>query len=74
MPKDFETRRQEFLSQYGKLREEFQCDFVSVPGFIPTERGVWEIAIQPQVFEIFAGDFVPLNFGLCEVGAMVVAR
>lgn len=40
---------QAFIDEFGKLREKHNMDFISVPQFVPTEHGTWELKIVPQV-------------------------
>ncbi len=47
----FESRRDEFLSQYGALVKEFEVDFISVPAYIPNEQGTWSLVVQGQVVD-----------------------
>lgn len=47
MSEDQKTK--DFIEAYGKLRQEYQMDFISIPTFQPTERGTWELKIVPQV-------------------------
>lgn len=52
MEQDFETRKKEFLEGFGKLREEYQCDFFSVPSYVPSQEGFWQLVVQPQVADL----------------------
>lgn len=47
MEKD--EKSEQFLAEYKELRDKYQRDFISIPQFIPTERGTWELMIVPQV-------------------------
>lgn len=44
-----EEKRKAFIEEYGVLREKYKMDFMSIPQFIPTERGTWELVIIPQI-------------------------
>lgn len=50
---DFKNRRQEFLTGYGKLVEEFKCDFLTRPVFIPSndENRTWHFTFDTQVMD-----------------------
>jgi hypothetical protein len=55
-----------FINDYGALRDKHKLDFISVPRFVPTERGTWEIVIAPQVASIEGplkspDEFIPGN-------------
>jgi len=47
-----ENNTNEFLAEYGKLREKYQRDFISVPSFIPNEDGSWKLIVQPQLVNL----------------------
>lgn len=57
---DFEKRRAEFLEAFGKIREEFQVDFVHmivpIPNELKTVDGnsltVWQNTIQSQLVDL----------------------
>ena len=44
-----EENTKEFVKEYGELREKHKRDFISIPQFVPTEKGTWELRIIPQV-------------------------
>jgi hypothetical protein len=51
----FEERQKEFLEGFKKLRDEFQCDFVSIPHYQPHETdGTWRLRVQPQIVDLAA--------------------
>jgi len=60
--KPFEERKNEFVAEYGKLREKYQCDILSVPNFIPNEKGTWDFMVTPQIMDLAAP--VPSNFSM----------
>ena len=47
MPEDAKTK--EFIEAFGKIRQEYKRDFISVPQFVPNDKGFWELRIVPQV-------------------------
>lgn len=47
-----------FLHAYGRLRDEHKLDFISVPYFVPTDHGTWEVQIIPQVMSIEEKPFI----------------
>lgn len=51
---DFEKRKEEFLSGYGKLVAEFQCDFLTVPKYIPAHTGdaSWVLVMHTDLVDI----------------------
>ena len=57
-----EEKVSEFLKEYGELREKHNLDFISVPQYIPTDHGTWELRIMPQVIptdQSIPSPFVP---------------
>lgn len=50
---DFERRRTEFLNSYGKLVEEFKCDFLARPDWIPSndQNQTWQFRFETQVVD-----------------------
>lgn len=51
---DFERRKTGFMEGFGKLRQETQCDFISVPQFVPQENGTWSLIVTPQIADLKA--------------------
>jgi len=45
----------EFLREYGDLRNKYKRDFISVPQFVPTDHGTWELKIIPQIVPVEEG-------------------
>jgi len=50
--KPFADRKKEFLEEYGKLREKYQCDVLSIPNYVPSERHTWELVITPEIMDL----------------------
>lgn len=49
-----------FIKEFGELREKHRMDFISVPMYEPTENGVWQLRVQPQVVAIdIPSPFIP---------------
>lgn len=45
---DVEERTKKFLEGYKALVEEFQVDLAQIPQFVPTNRGLFSLAIIAQ--------------------------
>lgn len=43
-----EKRIQDFIKEYGSLTEKYDVDFLSMPAFIPDDKGGWKIVIHVQ--------------------------
>lgn len=50
---DFNRRKEEFLEGYGKLVEEFRCDFLTRPMFAPSNDASrsWQFVFDTQVVD-----------------------
>lgn len=50
---EFAGRRNEFLNGYQKLVEEFKCDFLTRPVFIPSndENQTWQFKFDTQIVD-----------------------
>lgn len=43
-----QKRIEEFITAYGKIVEEYKCDFVSFPQFVPDGAGAFKVVIHQQ--------------------------
>lgn len=55
MEKTLEERIQDFIKEYGELREKHKLDFLAIPQFRPTDQGGWELFIRIQAVELESG-------------------
>lgn len=55
MENDFEERKKEFLAEYGKLVEKYDCDFFAFPMFMPEESKshlpAFKVCLQQQIVD-----------------------
>ena len=48
---EWTERRAKFLEKYKELIDEFQCDFISIPQFVPNERGTYDVVLMTDVMD-----------------------
>ncbi len=48
---EFVKRRDEFLQRYKALIDELEVDFISIPQYVPNDKGTWETLITSQVMD-----------------------
>lgn len=49
MPKENDPLTDEFIIEYGKLREKYRRDFFASPQYVPNGKGGWEMIVNIQV-------------------------
>ena len=47
-----DERIKKFLEGYGKLVKELEVDIMSIPQFLPDEKGGWRLVIQSQPVDL----------------------
>lgn len=51
MENDFISRRDEFLLEYKKLIDKFECDFISYPQYVPNKTGTYDLRIVNDILD-----------------------
>lgn len=49
---EFQERKKEFMMAYGKLVEEFKCDFQTLPVLVPISDRMFGTTLSSQVVDI----------------------
>ena len=65
MSEEQQKTTEEFIEEYGKLREKYKRDFIAVPTYAPNKNGEWTTFVNIQVMDItpqlVKSPFIPEN-------------
>lgn len=50
--KESQERREAFIKGYGELREKYQHDFMSVPTYVPNDKGTFETSLNLELVDL----------------------
>ncbi len=46
------TNIEKFLKEYGELVRKYEVDIMSIPQFLPDEKGGWRLVVQSQPVDL----------------------